>query len=76
MTKDNNTARRKAIAQRIKMLRIQAGYTSHETFATDNGLSRRNYWDIENGNDFKISTLLKLTNFYGVTLEEFFKGLD
>ena len=76
MTNDTNSERRKAIANRIKALRVQAGYTSYETFATDNGLSRRNYWDIENGNDFKISTLLKLTKYYGVTLEEFFKGLD
>lgn len=76
MTRDNNIARRNAIAQRIKELRVQAGYSSHETFATDKGLSRRNYWDIENGNDFKITTLLKLANAFGVTLEEFFKGLD
>lgn len=53
MSKNENVERRKRIAKRIKELRLQANYTSHETFATDNGLSRRNYWAIENVNAFK-----------------------
>ncbi|WP_136468026.1 helix-turn-helix domain-containing protein [Flagellimonas onchidii] len=76
MSKNENIERRKRIAKRIKELRLKANYTSHETFATDNGLSRRNYWAIENGNDFKMSTLLKLTKIFDVSLEEFFKDLD
>ncbi len=37
----NNHKRRKAIAKRIKELRINSGHGSYETFTTDNGLSRK-----------------------------------
>ncbi|NYJ28190.1 helix-turn-helix domain-containing protein [Allomuricauda sp. ARW1Y1] len=70
-----NHKRKKAIAKRIKELRINSGYSSYETFATDNGLSRKNYWRIEKGGNFNITTLLKITTIHGITLEEFFKGI-
>ncbi len=72
---EKNKKRSKAIAARIKELRIGAGYTSYETFATDHGMPRKNYWRIEHGNNFTINTLLRITNIHGITLEEFFKGL-
>ncbi len=63
------------IAARIKQLRIDAGFTSYETFANDYNLSRRNYWRLENGGDLKLSTLLKIIAIHETSLEEFFKGL-
>lgn len=76
MSDDINQARRKAIGNRIKQLRKKAGYTSYETFATDNGLPRKNYWRVENGNNFTINTLLRLSEIHQITLEEFFKDID
>jgi len=74
MNQDNHT-RKKSIARRVKEFRKQAGYTSYETFANEKGFPRKNYWRIENGNNFTINTLLKITNIHNITLEEFFKGI-
>ncbi|CAL2104150.1 XRE family transcriptional regulator [Tenacibaculum sp. 190130A14a] len=76
MSDDINQTRRKAIGNRIKELRKKAGYSSYETFATDNGMPRKNYWRVENGNNFTINTLLRLSEIHKITLEEFFKGID
>lgn len=75
MMKKDKKDHLKAIGNRIKELRIQAGYTSYETFATDNNMPRKNYWRLENGNNFTMNTLLKITNIHNITLEEFFKDL-
>ena len=37
------------VAQRIKELRINAGYSSYEVFAHENDLDRKQYWRAENG---------------------------
>jgi transcriptional regulator with XRE-family HTH domain len=75
MTKEEKEKKRKSIGERIKELRIQSGYTSYETFAVDNGFSRRGYWGLEKGSNFKIDTLLKITAIHNITLEEFFKDI-
>ena len=75
MTQKELEKRRKLIGERIKELRLGSGYTSYETFAIDNGFSRRGYWALENGSNFKIETLLKITAIHEITLEEFFKGV-
>ncbi|MDE5955738.1 MAG: helix-turn-helix domain-containing protein [Bacteroidales bacterium] len=64
-----------AIANRIRQLRIDAGYTSHENFAWDNDLSRVQYWRIETGANITMKTLLKILDIHGLTLSEFFNGL-
>ena len=74
MTQDNQN-RIDAIAKRIKDLRIKTGYTSYETFATDNGLPRKNYWRIESGKNFTIDTLLRILNIHDITLEQIFRDL-
>lgn len=63
------------IGQRVRELRKKAGYTSHETFAWDNDLSRVSYHRLEKGTNFRIETLLRILNIHKITLEEFFKGL-
>ena len=75
MTKEDKERRRKSIGERVKELRLRSGYTSYETFAVDNGFSRRGYWDLERGSNFKINTLLKITEIHDISLEEFFKGI-
>ena len=37
------------IGEKLKKLRIKKGYTSYESFAIDNDLSRMQYWRIEKG---------------------------
>ncbi|MEO9476834.1 MAG: hypothetical protein ABJG41_14925 [Cyclobacteriaceae bacterium] len=63
------------LAQRIKERRIAAGYTSHETFANDKGFARKQYWRLESGFDFKMSTLLRLSEAHNMSLSEFLEGL-
>nr|WP_299387603.1 helix-turn-helix transcriptional regulator [Allomuricauda sp.] len=75
MQKANFIAERKAIAHRVKELRIKHGYTSYETFAIENGLPRKNYWRIEKGENFTINTLIRILKIHDVSLEDFFKGL-
>ena len=65
------------LANRIKQLRIDAGYTSGETFANDNEWSRSSYSRMERGEDVRFSTLIRLCKIHKITLEQFFrKGFD
>lgn len=67
--------RLQAIANKIRQLRINAGYTSHENFAWDNNLSRVQYWRIETGANITMKTLLKILDIHKMTLSEFFQDL-
>ena len=62
----------KAVAARFKALRIEKGYTNYENFAFKNDLNRSQVWRYENGEDLKISSLLKMLNALDVSLDEFF----
>lgn len=59
------------IAKKIRQLRIDAGYTSYETFAFDKELPRMQYWRMEAGTNFTIETLLKILDVHQVSLAEF-----
>lgn len=63
----------KKLGERIKDLRIKAGYTSHEKFANDIEIHRGQYWAYEQGKNLNFLTLIKILNFHKITLEEFFK---
>lgn len=67
--------RLQAIANKIRQLRVNAGYTSHENFAWDNNLSRVQYWRIETGANITMKTLLKILDIHKMTLSEFFRDL-
>lgn len=72
--KDKN---RKKIAEKIKKLRVDKGYTSYENFAYENDLSRVQYWRMEKGTNFTIDYFLKLLEIHKMTPKEFFsKGFD
>jgi len=64
-----------AIAEKLRELRKEAGYTSHENFAWDNQLSRVQYWRMETGTNFTIDSLLRLLDIHKITLEDFFEGI-
>lgn len=62
----------KRLGNRIKELRVKAGYSSYEYFAYEHNISRAQMGRYENGQDLRFSSLVKLTNAFGITLEEFF----
>lgn len=63
------------IAQKIKQLRKDSGYTSYETFAYDKDLNRVQYWRIEKGHNITLKTLIKILDIHKISMEDFFKGL-
>lgn len=75
-TYDTDNVLRK-MGERIKALRIARGYSSYEYFAYDHNISRAQVGRYENGQDLRISSLVRLVNAFGITLEEFFsEGFD
>lgn len=60
------------VANKIKQLRKDKGYSSYETFAYDNSLNRVQYWRIENGQNITLKTLLKILALHNVSIEDFF----
>ncbi|HKC69416.1 MAG TPA: XRE family transcriptional regulator [Bacteroidia bacterium] len=67
----------KKIAEKIKQLRIEKGYTSYENFAYEHDLSRVQYWRMEKGVNFTINYFLRILEIHKMTLHEFFsEGFD
>lgn len=65
------------VAERLKFLRLEKGYTSYEAFAIDHDLSRALYGRYEKGRDLRLSSLVKIVKAHKMTLEEFFsEGFD
>ncbi|MEO1263237.1 MAG: helix-turn-helix transcriptional regulator [Bacteroidota bacterium] len=70
---DEYTKRQIALlGQRIKKLRKELGYTNHETFAYEKEIGRSQYGGYEIGKDMRFSSLLRVLNALGISLEEFF----
>jgi transcriptional regulator with XRE-family HTH domain len=65
-----------SISNKIRELRIQKGYSSHEVFAWDNNLNRVQYWRIEKGTNITLKTLLAILDIHGISLSAFFKDID
>jgi len=62
------------IANRVRQLRIEAGYSSYEKFAYANDLSRSHYWRVESGRwNFSFLFFLKILEAHEMTIEEFFQ---
>lgn len=62
----------KKIADKIKRLRIEKGYTSYENFAYEHDLSRVQYWRMEKGVNFTITYFLKILEIHKLSLKDFF----
>ncbi|MGH1337252.1 MAG: helix-turn-helix domain-containing protein [Aureispira sp.] len=60
------------IAQRIRTLRKERGYSNQEKFAYEIDIARAQYGRYERGIDLKISSLSKILFAHGITLQEFF----
>lgn len=65
-----------AISEKLKELRIAAGYSSAENFAYDNDLNRVQYWRVESGTNMTLKTLLKVLDIHKLSLQEFFNLLS
>ena len=63
------------LAERIKQLRKEKGYTSQETFAYDNGYTLSYYSRLERGEDIRFMSLIKVCNALDISLVEFFDGI-
>lgn len=48
-----------SIGERIKSLRMNAGYKSYEVFAWENNLSRIQYWKMEKGTNCTLKACTK-----------------
>lgn len=61
------------IGEKLKNLRIKKGYTSYESFAIDNDLSRMQYWRIEKGlTNITIRSLMRILEIHKMSIEDFF----
>lgn len=66
----------KEIGVRLKTLRKRK-YSNYEHFAYENDLNRVQYGRYENGNDFRMSTFLKILKALKISPVEFFsEGFD
>ncbi len=63
------------IAERIKVLRINAGYSSYETFAIEKDIDRKQYWRMEKGCNLTIRSIATIANCHKISLEDFFRGI-
>jgi hypothetical protein len=69
---DFNADTLKKIGARIRALRIARGYPSYERFAFEYDISRSQLWRYENGEDLRVSSLLRILKALDVSLVEFF----
>lgn len=65
------------LADRLRQLRVNAGFRNSDDFAFEHGLNRAQYGKYEAGRDLQYTTLVKLVRLHGLTLKEFFaEGFD
>jgi len=60
------------LAERIKQLRKERGYSSQETFAYDNDYTLSYYSRLERGEDIRFTSLIKVCKALDVDLRTFF----
>lgn len=66
-----------AIGHKLVKLRLRNGYKSYETFASENNLSRMQYWRMEKGKtNLTMKSLLRILAIHKVSVEEFFGRFD
>jgi transcriptional regulator with XRE-family HTH domain len=65
------------LGQRIREVRLQRGFKSQEEFADYCRLHRTFVGHLETGRkDFRLTTIIRVAELLGVTLEELFAGLE
>lgn len=60
------------IGTNLRKKRLEKGYTNARRFAEQNGLNRTNYLKLEQGQDMRISTLLKVSEALKINPVELF----
>lgn len=70
--KSEPSAQLKKMGERIKQLRIKKGYKSYEYFAYEHDISRAQFGRYEQGQDLRLSSLIKVVNALDISLKEFF----
>ena len=60
------------LSEKLKELRISAGYSSYENFAHDYDLDRKQYLRMENGANITMTSLLKILHIHKLSLRDFF----
>lgn len=60
------------MGRRIKKLRIEQGYSAAEYFAYDHNIARAQYARYEQGEDLRLSTLIRIVKAFDMSLTEFF----
>jgi len=64
------------IGKRLKEIRVSKGYTSYRQFADTFELEPKSIWRLEEGkSDFKYSSLKRVLEALGTTVEDFYKEL-
>ena len=79
MEKPEDEIKRKTVqlGERIKDLRIKAGYSNYEYFAFENEISRSLYYKWESGRDMQFSSIVRICRAHSMSLIEFFsEGFD
>lgn len=67
----------KKLADRIRSLRIEKGYSNYDNFAYEHNIARAQYGKYEKGENLRYSSLMKVIRALGVSVKEFFsEGFD
>ena len=62
----------KKMGARIRALRIARGYQNYEKFAFEHDISRSQLWRYENGEDLRVSSLIKILKALDISFAQFF----
>lgn len=78
MKKNKNTNKDiQKLAKRIKTLRTEQGYVNADHFAFNHYFARSQYARYEQGEDLRFTSLVRLAEAFGISLEQFFsEGFD
>ncbi|MCW3085112.1 MAG: transcriptional regulator, family [Bacteroidetes bacterium] len=76
MKKTDKSPELELIAARLKEVRKEKGFKNYEHIAFELGMSRSAYWRLESGENFNLKTLIKICKVLGITLEDFFTGIN
>ncbi|SEB07113.1 Helix-turn-helix [Chitinophaga terrae (ex Kim and Jung 2007)] len=64
------------ISRLLKKNRKKRGFPSYKRFAEELGISKTLYGRYENGQDLRVSTLIKIVQGMGVKVSDFFSEFD
>jgi hypothetical protein len=74
---ENYSGQLKQLGNRIKGLRVDAGYTNYENFAFEHDIPRAQFGRYERGEDLRYTSLLKICEALDISVKDFFsEGFD